>query len=188
MNNQSINIDGQPGHRLQNQDNASPAVSTIKMGLDVHQASVVVAVQWDHSTPKSPQRLSADALVGWIKRLKAQGHRISAFMRPAGLALLFIGGWRPWASSLTGEIYPLSAEFSRDPARQPLWTGFLKRIGVKDVEPSFEIVALQIAAFVQAPVQAISQNANLSELVSRWPFEVRFLHLTVRPSLTPRTD
>ncbi len=84
MNNQSINIDGQPGHRLQNQDNVSPAVSTIKMGLDVHQASVVVVAQWDHSTPKSPQRLSADALVGWIKRLKAQGHRIISVYEASG--------------------------------------------------------------------------------------------------------
>jgi transposase len=84
MNNQSINIDGQPGHRLQNQDNASPEVSTIKMGLDVHQASVVVVAQWDHSTPKSPQRLSADALVGWIKRLKTQGHRVISVYEASG--------------------------------------------------------------------------------------------------------
>jgi hypothetical protein len=62
----------------------------------------------------------------------------------------------------TGEIYPLSAKFSRDPARQRLWTGFLKRLGLKDVEPSFEIVGQQIAAFVQAPIQAANQNANLS--------------------------
>jgi len=62
----------------------------------------------------------------------------------------------------TGEIYPLSAEFSRNPARQRLWTGFLKRLGLNDVEPSFEIVTQQIAAFVQAPLQAANQNANLS--------------------------
>jgi hypothetical protein len=37
-----IDIDGQPGHRLHNQDNTSPAVSTIEMGLDVHRASVVL--------------------------------------------------------------------------------------------------------------------------------------------------
>jgi hypothetical protein len=42
MNCQSIDIDGQPGHRLQNQDTSSRTVSTIKMGLDVHQASVGV--------------------------------------------------------------------------------------------------------------------------------------------------
>jgi hypothetical protein len=60
-----------------------------------------------------------------------------------------------------GEIYPLSAAFSRDPARQRLWTGFLKRLGLKDVEPSFEIVTQQIAALVHAPVQAASQNATL---------------------------
>jgi predicted nucleotidyltransferase component of viral defense system len=59
-----------------------------------------------------------------------------------------------------GEIYPLSAEFSRNPARQRLWTGFLKRLGLKDVEPSFEIVTQQIAAFVQAPIQAANQSAE----------------------------
>lgn len=64
-----------------------------------------------------------------------------------------------------GEIYPLSAEFSRDPARKRLWTGFLQRLGLKDVEPSFEIVTQQIAAFVQAPVQAANQNADFSR---RW--------------------
>ncbi len=67
-----------------------------------------------------------------------------------------------WARIPAGEIYPLSAQFSRDPARQRLWTGFFKRLGLKDVEPSFEIVTQQIAALVQAPAQAASQNANLS--------------------------
>lgn len=61
-----------------------------------------------------------------------------------------------------GVIHPLSAEFSRDPARQRLWIGFLKRLGLKDVEISFEIVTQQIAAFVQAPVQAANQNADFS--------------------------
>ncbi len=59
-----------------------------------------------------------------------------------------------------GEIYPLSAEFSRNPARQRLWTAFLRRLGLKDVEPSFEIVTQQIAAFVQAPIQAANQTAE----------------------------
>jgi predicted nucleotidyltransferase component of viral defense system len=61
-----------------------------------------------------------------------------------------------------GEIYPLSAEFSRNPDRQRLWTGFLKRLGLRDVETSFEIVTQQIAAFVQLPTQAASQDADLS--------------------------
>jgi hypothetical protein len=64
------------------------------------------------------------------------------------------------------EIYPLSTEFFRNPARQRLWTGFLKRLGLKDVEPSFELVTQQIAAFVKAPVQAASQNRHLSR---NWP-------------------
>ena len=61
----------------------------------------------------------------------------------------------------SGEIYPLSAEFSRDAARQRLWVGFLQRLGLKDTETSFEIVTQQIAAFVQLPTQAASQNADL---------------------------
>jgi predicted nucleotidyltransferase component of viral defense system len=61
-----------------------------------------------------------------------------------------------------GEIYPLSAGFSRDPVRQRLWTGFFKRLGLKDVETSFEIVIQQIAAFVQPLIQATSQNTNFS--------------------------
>jgi hypothetical protein len=60
-----------------------------------------------------------------------------------------------------GEIYPLTAEFSRDPARQRLWTGFLKRLGLKDVETSFEVVTQQIATFVQLPTQTASQSADL---------------------------
>jgi hypothetical protein len=61
-----------------------------------------------------------------------------------------------------GEIYPLTAEFSCNPARQRLWTGFLKRLGLRDVETSFEVVTQQIAAFVQLPTQAASQDADLS--------------------------
>ena len=76
MNNQSIAIDGRSDHGPQNPNNTAPTVSTIKMGLDVHQASVVVVAQWDHATPKPPQRLSAGALVAWARRLKAKGHRI----------------------------------------------------------------------------------------------------------------
>ena len=64
-----------------------------------------------------------------------------------------------------GEIHPLSAEFSRDPARQRLWTGFLKRLGLKDVEPSFQIVTRQIAAFVHPLIQAASRNTDFSR---RW--------------------
>jgi hypothetical protein len=54
----------------------------------------------------------------------------------------------------------LSAEFSRDPVRQRLWTAFLRLLGLKDVEPTFEIVTQQIAAFVQAPIQAANQSAE----------------------------
>ena len=59
------------------------------------------------------------------------------------------------------EIYPLTAEFYRNPDRQRLWTGFLKRLGLRDVETSFEIVTQQLATFVQLPTRAASQNADL---------------------------
>jgi len=84
MNYQSIDIDGRPNHWPQNQDNTSPAVSTIKMGLDVHQASVVVVAQWDHATPKPPQRFNADDLVAWMGRLKTQGHRLVSVYEASG--------------------------------------------------------------------------------------------------------
>jgi hypothetical protein len=58
------------------------------------------------------------------------------------------------------EIYPLTSAFSRDSTRQRLWTGFLKRLGLKDVETSFEVVVQQIAVFVQPPIQAAGQNAD----------------------------
>jgi hypothetical protein len=60
------------------------------------------------------------------------------------------------------EIYPLSPEFSRDPGRQRLWTGFLNRLGLKDVEPSFEVVTQQIATFVQEPMHAARENTDLA--------------------------
>jgi hypothetical protein len=61
-----------------------------------------------------------------------------------------------------GEIYPLTSAFSRDSARQRLWAAFLKRLGLKDVETSFEVVVQQIAIFVQPPIQAAGQNASFS--------------------------
>jgi hypothetical protein len=62
----------------------------------------------------------------------------------------------------TGEIYPLTSAFSRDSARQRLWAGFLKRLGLKEVEASFDVVVQQIAVFVQPPLQAAGQNAKFS--------------------------
>jgi predicted nucleotidyltransferase component of viral defense system len=62
----------------------------------------------------------------------------------------------------TGEIYPLTSAFSRDSARQRLWAGFLKRLGLKEVETSFEVVVQQIAVFVQPPLQTAGQNTKFS--------------------------
>lgn len=59
-----------------------------------------------------------------------------------------------------GDIYPLSRAFSGDPIRQRLWAGFLKRLGLKSVENSFEEVCRQIATFVSLPLQAIHQKES----------------------------
>jgi transposase len=82
--NQSTVIDGRTGHWPQNQDKAHEAVCTIKVGLDVHQASVVVVAQWDNSTPKPPQRFGERRVVEWIAKLKAKGHRIITVYEASG--------------------------------------------------------------------------------------------------------
>ena len=56
------------------------------------------------------------------------------------------------------KIYPLTAAFSGDAARQRLWVGFLNRLGLTDVETSFTVVTHQIAAFVQLPLQAAGKK------------------------------
>jgi hypothetical protein len=60
----------------------------------------------------------------------------------------------------SGEIYALTAQFSLDAARQRLWTGFLKRLELKDVDKSFHVVTNQIAVFVNPPLQAASQKGR----------------------------
>lgn len=84
MTNQSISIDGRPGRWPQNQDKAHETISTIKLGLDVHQSSVVVVAQWDNSTPKPPQRFVSNRLLEWIAKLKSQGHRIITVYEASG--------------------------------------------------------------------------------------------------------
>jgi hypothetical protein len=63
-----------------------------------------------------------------------------------------------------GEIYPLSAEFSGAPTSQRLWKGFINRLGLKEIEPSFPRITEQIAAFAQPPVRAASQHADFPRL------------------------
>ncbi len=58
------------------------------------------------------------------------------------------------------EIYPLSRAFSSDPIRQRLWAGFLKRLGLKGVENTFEEVCRQIAVFVLPPLQAVRRKES----------------------------
>jgi predicted nucleotidyltransferase component of viral defense system len=59
-----------------------------------------------------------------------------------------------------GEIYPLTPEFSRNPARQKLWTGFLKRLSLKNTEASYDAVTQKIAVFLQPPLQAIGKKSD----------------------------
>ena len=84
MINQSSSITGLPDHGEQNKAQRTEVISTIKMGLDVHQANIVVVAQWDHSTPKSPQRFTAERFLEWISLLKAKGHRIITVYEASG--------------------------------------------------------------------------------------------------------
>ena len=50
--------------------------TTIKLGLDIHQASYVVAAQEDHATPKPARRFRPAEFVPWVETLLARGHRV----------------------------------------------------------------------------------------------------------------
>ena len=50
--------------------------TTIKLGLDIHQACYVVAMQEDHATPKPARRFRPEEFVPWVETLLAKGHRV----------------------------------------------------------------------------------------------------------------
>jgi len=49
---------------------------TLKLALDVHLLQHVVAMQYDGSSPKPPQRFHPKELLGWVEKQMAQGWRV----------------------------------------------------------------------------------------------------------------
>ncbi len=49
---------------------------TLKLALDVHLKAHVVAMQYDGSAPKPPQRFGPKDLLGWVQKQIAQGWRV----------------------------------------------------------------------------------------------------------------
>src|SRR6188472_3375199 len=62
----------------------SPAGTTIKLGLDIHQACYVVVAQEDHATPKPARRLRPEEFVPWVEALLARGHRVFVVYEACG--------------------------------------------------------------------------------------------------------
>ena len=58
--------------------------TTIKLGLDIHAASYVVAVQEDHATPKPARRFRPEEFVPWVETLLAKGHRVFVVYEACG--------------------------------------------------------------------------------------------------------
>jgi transposase len=62
----------------------NPSLPTIKLGLDIHAASYVVAVQEGHATPKPARRLAPAEFVPWVETLLARGHRVFVVYEACG--------------------------------------------------------------------------------------------------------
>ena len=58
--------------------------TTIKLGLDIHAACYVVAVQEDHATPKPARRFRPEEFVPWVETLLAKGHRVFVVYEACG--------------------------------------------------------------------------------------------------------
>jgi transposase len=53
-----------------------PASRTLKVALDVHLLQYTVAMQYDGSTPKPPQRFTPKNFLAWVEKQIAQGWRV----------------------------------------------------------------------------------------------------------------
>ena len=58
--------------------------TTIKLGLDIHQACYVVAAQEDHATPKPARRFAPAEFVPWVGTLLARGHQVFVVYEACG--------------------------------------------------------------------------------------------------------
>jgi len=56
--------------------NPQPQTGTLKLALDVHLAWHVVAMQYDGSSPKPPQRLIPQDLLRWVQKQIARGWKV----------------------------------------------------------------------------------------------------------------
>jgi transposase len=56
----------------------------IKLGVDVHQACYVVAVQEDHATPKPARRFAPAEFLSWVESLLRAGHRVYVIYEACG--------------------------------------------------------------------------------------------------------
>lgn len=58
--------------------------STIKLGIDVHKFCYVVVAQWEHATPKPPQRFKPQEFPGWVRKLREEGHEVHSVYEASG--------------------------------------------------------------------------------------------------------
>jgi transposase len=56
--------------------NPQPSPRLLKLALDVHLRQHVVAMQYDGSSPKPPQRFTPPGLLAWVQKQIAQGWQI----------------------------------------------------------------------------------------------------------------
>jgi len=56
--------------------NLVPQFRTLKLALDVHLTQQVVAMQYDGSSPKPPQRFATHGLLAWVQKQVAAGWRV----------------------------------------------------------------------------------------------------------------
>jgi transposase len=61
-----------------NHPHLHPAPGTLKLALDVHLLQYVVAMQYDGSSPKPPQRFRPTDFLAWVEKQIAQGWRVVA--------------------------------------------------------------------------------------------------------------
>src|SRR6188508_2182347 len=64
--------------------NSKTQPTTIKLGVDVHQARYVVVAQDDHATPKPARRFRPEEFVPFVEPLLARGHKVFVVYEACG--------------------------------------------------------------------------------------------------------
>jgi len=83
MNNTIVHHEGAAALTAASHDSTT-APTTIKLGVDVHQARYVSVAQHDHATPQPPRRCRSEEFVPWVERLLARGHRVYVVYEACG--------------------------------------------------------------------------------------------------------